>query len=148
MRRFAVAVAVGVAAASVCVGVARAAAPRIVIVSGKPLAHRVVIANWSAIFAVVERVDNARVAPVGRLAGRPRLKVSMFWGPRWVAYMRQGKRASGLRPRQADQFGTFYPAWRGRAALIDLPWAGRWPRIVPAKALATLERFGVPIRLR
>ena len=129
-------------------GVADAATPRIVIVSGKPLAHRIVISNWSAIFAVVERVNTARAAPGKQLAGRPCLKVSMFWGPHWVAYMRQGKRASALRPKQADQFGTFYPAWRGHPALIDLPWAGRWPRIVPAKALATLRRFGVPVRLR
>lgn len=72
----------------------------------------------------------------------------MFWGPRWVAYLREGKRASALRLKQADQFGSLYPAWHGRPALIDLPWAGRWPRVVPAKAQATLARFGVPAKLR
>jgi len=71
----------------------------------------------------------------------------MFWGPRWIDYLKEGNRASALRPRQADQSGSFYPAWRGRPALIDLGWAGRWPRVVPPNALAILERFGIPTKL-
>jgi hypothetical protein len=61
----------------------------------------------------------------------------MFWGPRWVDYLAAGHRAAALRPQDADQQGSFYPAWRGRPAAIDLPWAGSWPRLLPAKALAT-----------
>ena len=148
MRNLVVALAAVAAAAAVGAGVARAAAPRIVIVSGKSLKHQIVISDWPSLASAFERTAGGRVARRTQLAHRPRLKVSMFWGPRWVAYMRKGKPASALRPRQADQFGTFYPAWRGRQALIDLPWAGRWPRAVPAKALATLRRFGVPTRLR
>ena len=125
--------------------VARAASPRIVIVSGKPLAHQVVISNWPAIFRVVEEVATARLVQRAQLAHRPRLKVSMFWGPRWIEYLSSGHEASALRPGQADQFGSFYPARNGRPAVIDLPWAGRWPRVVPGKALATLRHFGVPI---
>jgi hypothetical protein len=137
-----------VAAAAVSAGVARAAAPRIMIVSGKPLAHQVAISNWSSISTAVDGLTNARVVPRSLLAQRPRLKLSLFWGSRWIAYLREGMRASALRPTQADQFGSFYPAWHGRPALIDLPWAGRWPRVVPAQALATLRRFGIPTSLR
>lgn len=149
MRLLSVAIATIVAAAALGAGVADAAAPRIVIFSGKPLGHPVVISDWQAISGVFEQLvpAYARVAPRAELAGRPRLRVSMFWGPRWIDYLREGKRASALRPGQADQFGSFYPAWRGRAALIDLSGAGRSPRVVPSKAIAVLKRFGVPTKL-
>lgn len=149
MRTLSVAIATVVAAAVLTAGAAHAAAPRIVIFSGGPIAHQVVISDWEAVFRVVEQIVPARahVAPRAKLAGRPRVKVSMFWGPRWNDYLAQGKRASALRPGQADQSGSFYPAWRGRPALIDLPWAGQWPRVVPSKALAVLKRFGVPTKL-
>lgn len=150
MRFLSVAIATIVAAAALAAGAAHAAAPRIVIFSGKPIGHQVVISDWQAIFRVFDQTvpARARVAPRAKLAGRPRLKISMFWGPRWIDYLNEGNRASALRPGQADQFGSFYPAWRGRAALIDLPGAGQWPRVVPPKALAILRRFGVPTKLR
>ena len=72
-------------------GVARAAAPRIVIVSGQPLAHQVVISNWHSIFVVVQEAANGRPALRAQHADRPRLKLSMFWGPRWNDYLSNGK---------------------------------------------------------
>jgi len=69
----------------------------------------------------------------------------MFWGPGWNDYVRQGKDPKALRPGQSDQTGRFYPAYHGRPALLDLGWAGGWPRHVPPVALAVLKRFGVPI---
>jgi hypothetical protein len=50
-----------------------------------------------------------------------------------------------LRPQDADQQGSFYPAWHGRPAAIELPWAGSWPRLVPAKALAILKHYRIPV---
>src|SRR6185295_16723347 len=147
MRAVSVGFATIVVAAALLAGSAHAAAPRIVIFSGKPLAHQVVISDWPSIFRVVERLSTARAARRAELARRPRMRVSMFWGPRWIDYLKEGNRASALRPRQADQSGSFYPDQRGRPALIDLGWAGRWPRVVPAKALAILDRFGVPTKL-
>lgn len=146
-KRLAVALLVAVAVIAASASVAQAAAPRIVIVSGKPLAHQVVISDWERIFVVVEEVANGRVVPRTQLASRPRLKLSLFWGPRWNDYLNKGKPAAALRPLQADQFGSFYPSWRGRPAMIDLPWAGRWPRLVSAKALTILKRYGVPVRV-
>jgi hypothetical protein len=119
-----------------------------VIVSGHPLTRQVVISNWTAIFHVVEAVNSSPTVERAQLADRPHLKISMFWGPRWNDYLRSGHRAATLRPRDADQFGTFYPASHGSPAAIELPWAGKWPRLIPGKALRTLERYGVPIRLR
>ncbi len=147
MRRPAVALLVAVAVLAASASVARAAAPRIVIVSGKPLAHQVVISDWERISVVVGEIASGRIVPRTQLASRPRLKLSLFWGPRWNDYLDKGNPAAALRPRQADQFGSFYPSWRGRPASIDLPWAGRWPHLVSAKALTILKRYGVPVRV-
>ena len=122
-----------------------AAAPRIVIFSGAPLEHQIVVSDWHAIFAVTQATVGAPAVPRRRLAGRPSLRVSMFWGPGWNDYVRQGGDPKALRPAQADQVGRFFPAHHGRAALFDLPWAGHWPRRVPPAALSVLKRFGIPV---
>ena len=87
--------------------VAEAAAPRIVIISGTPLRHQIVISDWGRIATIVWESPGARPIPRTRLADRPRMKVSMFWGPQWNEYLSSGKPATALRPRQADQFGNF-----------------------------------------
>jgi hypothetical protein len=147
MKRLLVAFLLALAVLVASASVAQAAVPRIVIISGKPLTDQVVISDWGRIFTIWEGFVGARPAPRVQLANRPRLKFSMFWGPRWSDYLSSGKPAKALRPRQADQVGSFYPAWRGRPAMIDLPGAGRWPRPISAKGLTILRRYGVPIRL-
>ena len=130
---------------AVTAGTASAAAPRIVIVSGAPLQHQVVISSWERIAALVQQINAyGHAVPRSRLAARPKLAVSMFWGPAWNDFIAAGKAPASLRPAQADQRGAFYPAWHGRPAAMDLPWAGTWPRLVQANALAILERYGVP----
>jgi hypothetical protein len=62
MKRFSVGIAAATVAAALCAGAARGAAPRIVIVSGKPLVRQVAISNWHAIFVVVQEAVSA---PVG-----------------------------------------------------------------------------------
>lgn len=146
MKRLWLALLVAVALFASGASIAQAAAPRILIISGKPLRHQVVISDWTGIFSIWQELVAARAAARGQLADRPQLIVSMFWGPQWNDYLRS-KPATALRPRQANQFGSFYPAWRRRPAMIDLPGAGRWPRLVPAKALTSLKAYGVPIRL-
>jgi len=128
-------------------GEADAAAPRIVIVSGAPLTRQVVISDWKRIFKVVSEVSPAPVVSRSKLAGRPRLRLSLFWGPKWIAYLANGRSPRALRPAQADQHGSYYPAYGSRVAAIDLPWAGRWPRAVPRAALRILAGFGIPTRL-
>ncbi|HET7130572.1 MAG TPA: hypothetical protein VFJ93_16015 [Gaiellaceae bacterium] len=109
------------------------------------MVHQIAISNWTAIFRVVEPVASAPNVKRAQLVGRPRLRLSMFWGPRWVDYLAAGHSAAALRPQDADQQGSFYPAWHGRPAAIDLPWAGTWPRLVPAKALAMLKHYRIPV---
>jgi hypothetical protein len=88
-------------------GEANAAAPRIVIASGGPLPRQVVIADWKAIFRVVEQVSPAAVVPRSALTGRPRLQLSLFWGPSWITYLANGKSPRALRPAQPDQHGSY-----------------------------------------
>jgi hypothetical protein len=136
---------VAVVSCLLAVDAASAAAPRIVIFSGAPLEHQIVVSDWRAIFAVTQATASAPAVPRRRLAARPSLRVSMFWGPGWNDYVRQGRDPNALRPAQADQVGRFFPAHHGRGALLDLPWAGRWPRRVPPAALSVLKRFGIPV---
>jgi hypothetical protein len=125
---------------------ASAAVPRIVVFSGPPLRHAVVVSNWRTIFDVFESAAASRAVPAADLRQRPSLRVSMFWGPGWNEFLASGGDAHRLKPRQADQAGRFYPAHAGRPAAIDLPWAGVWPRVMPERGLRLLSRLGVPIR--
>lgn len=147
MGRVALAVLLAAGVAAVGASVADAAAPRIVLVSGGPLTSPVAVSDWPRISAVVSELAGAPALPRSVLANRPRLRLSLFWGPRWSEYLAAGKSPAALRPRQADQHGGYYPAWRGLAAAVDLPWAGRWPRRLPARAVAILARLGVPARI-
>lgn len=60
MRFLSVAIATIVAAAALAAGAAHAAAPRIVIFSGKPIGHQVVISDWQAIFRVFDQTVPAQ----------------------------------------------------------------------------------------
>jgi hypothetical protein len=71
----------------------------------------------------------------------------MFWGPRWIAYLARGNKASTLQPSQADQNAVFYPAWHGRPAFFDIPSVWTNPRRVSLRGLAILQSYGVPTRL-
>jgi hypothetical protein len=133
-----------VVALTIGAGAASAAAPRIVIFSGRPLVHQVVVSDWQKIFTVTQAAAGAPSVQPAQRAKRPSMRVSMFWGPGWNDFLAQGHDPTTLRPSQADQVGRFYPAYRGKRALIDLPWAGHWPRLVPARALWILRRLGVP----
>lgn len=127
---------------------AKAAAPRLIMVSGPALSSPVTLSNWDEIGRFVQAVANeSPAADRASLAGRPSLRLALFWDARiWEPYVRQGRLAS-LRPDQANQFGRFYPAASGRPAAIDLPWTGRWPKKPNTAALAILERHGVPVGL-
>jgi hypothetical protein len=126
---------------------ARAAAPRLFMVSGAPLAKPVMLSDWDEIATLTGLLSSSPAAPSDPLGGRPSLQLAMFWDAGiWEPYVREGRLGS-LRPEQANQFGRFYPAVAGQPALVDLPWAGTWPKRVGPDALAILARHGVPTQL-
>ena len=137
MRRLLAAAVAAVALA--LAGSAAAAGPNYVVVSGRGLAHPVVLANWSQNERLLLAVANARRAHAS-VRGRPRVRLSEFWG--W------GGKPAPASPRGANQTGWFYPARGGRPALIRLVADGRdWLRIAPQRVIWILASHGVPISL-
>lgn len=126
---------------------ALAAAPRLIMISGNPLAEPILLSDTNE---VVELYGSFfRSSPVGRasLQGRPSLRLGLFWdNSLWEPYVRDG-RLGELRPDQANQVGRFYPAVGDEPALVDVPGYGQWPKLADAQALRILERHGVPVRL-
>jgi hypothetical protein len=126
---------------------AQAAAPRLVMVSGTPLAKPVLLSDWDEITTLYGMLVNGPAAPSELRGGRPSLQLALFWDAnRWDPYVRDGRLGS-LRPEQANQFGRFYPAVPGGPALVELPGVGTWPKRVSPQALAILARHGVPVGL-
>lgn len=134
---------------------AEAAAPRLLMVYGPPLARPVLLTEWAQNGTVLgalldaDQVDGA----LSRLAVRPYLDLALRWGTAWDAHVRAGKPLAELRPEQANQRGRLFPATAGGAALILLenlggnavasPWAVS--RLTPAGE-AILARHGVTVR--
>jgi hypothetical protein len=146
-RRAGALVAVALLAAGWSAAPARAAAPRLLMIGGAPLAAPVLPSDWDEISTLTGLLSSGPAAPSDPLGGRPSLRLAMFWDAGiWEPYVREGRLGS-LRPEQANQFGRFYPAVAGRPALVDLPWVGTWPKRVGPEALAILARHGVPTRL-
>jgi hypothetical protein len=131
-----------VAAALSLAGPASAAAPNYIFVSGPGLSHPVLLADWSQNLVLLSALVNAQFAPKAVIQGlrnRTRLRLAEFWG--W------GDGPPPTRPSQANQYGWFYPAGRGRAAVFAVMVNGtNAPRIAPARALRILAAHGIPIR--
>jgi hypothetical protein len=126
---------------------AQAAAPRLVMVSGAPLASPILLSDWDEIATLTDLLASGPAAPSDPRDDRPSLQLALFWNAGiWESYVREGRLGS-LRPEQANQFGRFYPAVAARPALVDLPWDGTWPKQVGPEALAILIRHGVPTQL-
>jgi hypothetical protein len=126
---------------------ARAAAPRLVMVSGAPLAAPVLLSDWDEIATLYGMLVSGPATPSELRGRRPSLQLALFWDANlWEPYVRDGRLGS-LRSGQANQFGWFYPAVPGSPALVELPRVGTWPRRVSPQALAILARHGVPVRL-
>jgi hypothetical protein len=123
-----------VATAAVLASSASAAAPRYVFVTGDCVAEPVLLADWAENHALLLVFADSPRVRLRALRGRPRLRLSLFWGA-------DSERPT--RPGDANQFGWFYPAHSGRPAVLDI---ARGPRRASARALAILARHGVPTR--
>ena len=126
---------------------AAAAAPRLLMIYGGPLAKPVILDNWAENGSVFG--DEMPTIKPADLEGRPYLKLALFGGPRWRDYVDAGKPLDALRPEDANQHGRFYPPFGGAAPLITLdsiPGPG-WPvRRVEPRGIAMLVRHDIPMR--
>lgn len=135
-----------IVAAGVLALPAAAAVPRLLMFDGRPLARPVVLSDWKEIFRFQQAVLSSPDADPRGLRNRPSLRVSLFWGPKWNDYMENRRPLSKLRSRDADTFGRFYPAWRGRPAVVDLSFAEHGAKRASPSALAILKRHRIPVR--
>jgi hypothetical protein len=125
-----------------------AAAPRLMMVYGPPLSKPIVLQDWRENLTVMVGLERTNIDP-GELEGRPYLKMALFWGPRWVEYVEEGRPLDALRPEQANQHARFYPATEDEPALITFGSSKFGPgviRRVEPEALAVLARHGIPVR--
>jgi hypothetical protein len=113
---------------------ASAAAPRYIFVTGACVGEPVLLADWAENHALLLVLADSRRVRQRALRDRPRLRLSLFWGA-------DSERPT--RPRDANQFGWFYPARGDRPAVLEI---ARGPRRASARALAILARNHVPTR--
>lgn len=130
---------------------ALAKGPRIMMVYGAPLTKPVVVSNWSDNATIMFAVPDSSSIMHSTLTHRPFLRVAMFWGLYWMRYMQHHKPLAAVHPAQADQFARLYPAYGSAPALfvfdsIPGPYTSLVRRIGP-NGLATLARYGIPLRL-
>jgi len=129
------------------VGSAKAAAPRLIMVSGEPLAERVLISRAADAFELYGSFFRTRPVDRSSVEGRPSFRLGLFWdNSLWEPYVREG-RLDELRPGQANQVARFYPAIGRKPALVVVPAYGTWPKSADETALRILEAQGVPVRL-
>jgi hypothetical protein len=146
MARISVTLVLAAALALAVAGPAQAAAPRLIMISGEPLAEPILLDDAEEVFALYQAFF-FEGDPVARIAlqGRPSLRLALFWdNALWEPYVRDGRLAE-LRPTDANQFGRFYPAVGGEPALVDLRAHGRWPKIVGEAGRHILEARGIPV---
>jgi hypothetical protein len=142
VRRAAIVVCAALTAALVVAASASAAAPNYILVSGHGLARPVLLADWSEngeLLSAAASAPRAKGVAMRGLSRRPRFDLAEFWN--WSYLPRP------TNPSKASQHGTFYPAHRGRPALIVITVEGtKVPRVVPAKVLQIFRAHGIPTR--
>ncbi len=139
---------------------AEAAAPRIMLLYGGLLSHRIILSNWTeyGYFAVTGEESTATPE---ELEKRPYIQLALFWGPEWSQFIDAGKPLSALRPEDANQHGRFYPAFGSSPAVVVLCAFPEGPvclrqsvtqsflvrQSVSESFLDFLARHGVPARI-
>src|SRR5687767_9415290 len=135
-----------------------AAAPRIIMFSGPRLDRPVVLTDWQANMDLVQALEQTTYVGADQLKDRPYLTVSFFWGPRWNAFINEGRPLSDLRPEEAGHHGRFYPAAGDVPAVLLQTHPSSTPSGVPksveefgkggalpARTVAMLKERGIPV---
>jgi hypothetical protein len=120
------------------------AAPEIIIVHGSLLPEQRVLASFQENHRLLLSVNRPAPFPSTPLAKRPALQLALFWGVGWRTTAESPERLRALRPGQATQRGTFYPATGTAPALLMV---GQTAGMVSDSGLAILRRHGVPVRV-
>ena len=123
---------------------AQAAAPPYIMVSGPRLAKPALLSDWSENLVLLTATDAsplAKPADLLSLSRRPRYDLALFWG--WPLDSPPPAKA-----RDASAHGSFYPAYKGRPAVIRIKTNGEDDaRVASARVLKIFAKHGVPTRL-
>lgn len=123
-----------------------AAAPRIMLVTGRGLPNPVVLDNWEENLNVMLAAGNA-VDPIKEeLASRTNFRVAMFWGKEWDDYIRSGNDPRSLRPDQAGQYGNYFPPAASHDAVFafdTIPGGGDLVRRFSVDGVSIFARHGI-----
>jgi hypothetical protein len=123
-------------------------APRIIVLGGGPLAHRVVMQDWSENMHLLAAARSVVQVAADSLRDRPRISVAMYWGEQWRDPAQLLDSVGLLATLDGGQAGAFYPAFRGRPALWVFGAMDIMPGrtcIVTAEGLKILAKHGVPV---
>jgi hypothetical protein len=126
------------------------ATPWAIVLSGPLLRNRVVLGDWNENHKVMSAASTPILVGSQTLRDRPKISVSMFWGPDWEFLRRHPESLATLDTGRATQRGVFYPAYRERAALLVLDavfGSAGHTSVMTADGLAILKRHGVPTRV-
>lgn len=148
MRRI-TAIAIALVVAGVGASAARAAAPRLILVDQCTLGRPLVLADWGGNGTLLVEWHSGRPVGPAALRGRPSFRLSFMWGQRWNDYVESGRPLRALRPSDTEFHGRFWPAWRGRPAVLE-PGHGVLvgPHTATRAQLRILAAAGVPVRIR
>lgn len=127
-----------------------AAAPRIIMIYGPPLAQPIVLSDWVENGRFMGSITEGSNITSEELTGRPYLELAFFWGAEWDQYVKEGKPLAALRPEQANQHGRFYPAFNHAASVVrfdSIPGPGPLTRRIDLTGIEILARYGIPTRL-
>jgi len=126
-----------------------AAAPRLILVYGPPLAQPVVLDDWQENLTFMVAATEDAGLSADTLRGRPYFRLAFFWGQEWAAYVDAGKPLSALSPEQGNQAGSFYPAVGDAGPVLtfdSIPGPGPLTRRLEQAGVAVLARHGIPTR--
>jgi hypothetical protein len=126
------------------------AAPKVIVLGGEPLRHRVVLTDFDENLRLMLAATQVVPVSADSLAKRPRIRLVMYWGDQWSGRSDLPDSITTSLLANGAQPGAFYPAFRGRPALWKFGAVGRMPasmRWLSPEGVAILGNHGVPVAI-
>lgn len=119
------------------------AAPHVIIIQGKGLSQPVILDDWNENVELLGSFADNEIVKSEELVGRPYLEISMFWGPKWLEFVRSGQSLNNLRTQDANQQGRLYLTTGNQEPAISLN--DLYARKLSHQGIAILRKHGIPM---